>query len=40
MTYRIEISPTAVADVEHIFLWLKEQSEDSAYRWVRECYEI
>ncbi len=40
MTYRIEISPTAKADVESIFLWMKDYSVDQAYRWVRGCYEI
>lgn len=40
MTYLIEISPTAVADIESIFLWIKEDSEEQAYRWVRGCYEI
>ncbi len=40
MTYRIEISPTAVADIEAIFLWLKDYSAEQAYRWVRGCYEI
>jgi plasmid stabilization system protein ParE len=40
MTYRIEISPTAMADGERIFLWLKAYSVDDAHRWVRGCYEI
>ncbi|WP_235526623.1 type II toxin-antitoxin system RelE/ParE family toxin [Nostoc piscinale] len=40
MTYRIEISPTAKADVENIFLWMKDYSVDQAHRWVRGCYEI
>jgi plasmid stabilization system protein ParE len=40
MAYQIEISPTAVADIESIFLWLKEDSPERAYRWVRGCYEI
>ena len=40
MAYRIEISPTAVTDVESIFLWIKRDSPEQAYRWVRECYEI
>ncbi|QSJ19253.1 type II toxin-antitoxin system RelE/ParE family toxin [Nostoc sp. UHCC 0702] len=40
MTYRIEISPTAKADVESIFLWMKDYSVKQAYRWVRGCYEI
>ncbi|MCW6037152.1 hypothetical protein K4A83_12855 [Spirulina subsalsa FACHB-351] len=40
MTYQIEISPTAIADVEAIFLWIKQYSADRAYRWVRGCYEI
>jgi plasmid stabilization system protein ParE len=40
MTYRIDISPTAMADVESIFLWMKDYSVDRAYRWVRGCYEI
>jgi plasmid stabilization system protein ParE len=40
MTYRIEISPTAMTDVEGIFLWMKDYSVDRAHRWVRGCYEI
>jgi len=40
MAYQIEISPTAVADVERIFLWIKEDSPERAYHWVRGCYEI
>lgn len=40
MTYHVEISPTAVADIEQIFLWMRETSPDQAYRWVRGCYEI
>jgi plasmid stabilization system protein ParE len=40
MAYQIEISPSAVADVESIFLWIKEESPERAYRWVRGCYEI
>ncbi|MEA5550053.1 type II toxin-antitoxin system RelE/ParE family toxin [Anabaena cylindrica UHCC 0172] len=40
MAYQIEISPTAVADIESIFLWIKEDSLENAYRWVRGCYEI
>ena len=35
MAYQIEISPTAVADIENIFLWFKNNSEQRAYRWVR-----
>ena len=40
MTYQIEISPTAVADIESICLWIKENSPERAYSWVRGCYEI
>ena len=40
MTYQIEISPTAIADIEGIFLWMKDYSVDRAYQWVRGCYEI
>jgi plasmid stabilization system protein ParE len=40
MTYRVEISPTAIADIENIFLWIKDYSVDQAHRWVRGCYEI
>ncbi|BAZ17489.1 plasmid stabilization system protein [Calothrix sp. NIES-4071] len=40
MTYHIEISPTAVADIEQIFQWMREASLDQAHRWVRGCYEI
>jgi hypothetical protein len=29
-----------MADVERIFLWLKDYSVDDAHRWVRGCYEI
>lgn len=39
MAYQIEISPTAIADVEELFLWLKDYSADQAHRWVRGCYE-
>ena len=34
------MSPTPVADIEGIFLWIKGYSVDQAYRWVRGCYEI
>ena len=40
MTYRIEISPTAMADVEKIFRWLKVYSIDEAHRCVLCCYFI
>jgi plasmid stabilization system protein ParE len=40
MAYQIEISPTAIADIESIFLWIKEDSPEKAYGWVRGCYEI
>ncbi|MEM8639398.1 MAG: type II toxin-antitoxin system RelE/ParE family toxin [Cyanobacteria bacterium P01_G01_bin.54] len=39
MTYRIEISPTAMADVEDVFMWLQGYSVERAHRWVRGCYE-
>lgn len=40
MTYQIEISPTAIADIEKIFLWHKSYSVEQAHRWMRGCYEI
>lgn len=40
MTYRVEISPTAIQDIEQIFLWMRDFSLDNAHRWVRGCYEI
>lgn len=40
MTYQIDISPTAIQDIEKHFLWIKEYSIDKAHRWVRGCYEI
>lgn len=40
MTYRIEISPTAIHDIEQIFLWLKVNAPEKSYLWVRGCYEI
>ena len=29
-----------MANIESIFLWIKEDSPELAYRWVRGCYEI
>lgn len=40
MTSRINISPTAIRDIEQIFLWYKNYSVERAHRWVRGCYEI
>ena len=40
MTYQIEISPTAISDIEKIFLWYKSYSVEQAHRWMRGCYEI
>ena len=40
MAYQIDISPTAVADIEAIFFWMRSDSPEQAYRWVRGCYEI
>jgi len=34
------MSPTAIADIESIFLWKKDYSVNQAHRWVRGCYEI
>ena len=34
MTYRIEISPTAIHDIEQIFLCLKVNAPEKSYRWV------
>ena len=31
MAYQIEISPTAVADIESIFLWIKEDSPENVF---------
>ncbi len=40
MSYQIEISPTAIQDIEDILIWLKVNAPDRSYRWVRGCYEI
>jgi len=40
MAYQIEISPTVIADIEAVFLWIKADSPERAYRWVRGCYEV
>jgi plasmid stabilization system protein ParE len=40
MTYQIKISPTAVADIENIFLFIKENDPERAYRWVRGCIDL
>lgn len=40
MTYQIEISPTAISDIEKIFLWYRSYSVEQAHRWMRGCYEI
>jgi plasmid stabilization system protein ParE len=40
MTYQIEISPTAIQDIENTLLWPKANAPETSYRWVRGCYEI
>jgi plasmid stabilization system protein ParE len=40
MTYQVEISPTAIHDIENIFLWLKLNAPEKSYSWVRGCYAI
>ena len=33
MNYRVTIHPTAVADLEGVFVWIAEQSPENATRW-------
>ena len=33
MTYRVDISPSALQDAEDAYLWLKERSPDRAGQW-------
>ncbi len=33
MTFRVEISPSALADVEDIFLWMQRESPSKADEW-------
>lgn len=42
MAYRIEISPTAIDDVDRIFEWIKERSQslDVAAKWLDDCYKV
>ncbi len=42
MAYQIEISPTAIKDVDRVFEWIKERSQsvDVAAKWLDECYEV
>jgi len=39
MTYQIEISPTAIQDIENVLEWLKVNAPALSYRWARGCYE-
>ena len=42
MAYQIEISPTAIQDVDRIFEWIKERSQslDVAGKWLDDCYKV
>jgi toxin ParE1/3/4 len=33
MTYRVELTAQAEADIERIYAWLSEKSQDGARRW-------
>ncbi len=33
MAYQVKIAPSALADIEAVFLWLKERSPEAADRW-------
>ncbi|HBB31035.1 MAG TPA: type II toxin-antitoxin system RelE/ParE family toxin [Cyanobacteria bacterium UBA8803] len=39
MAYHVEISPTAISDIEATFLWLRERSPEIANKWVNSCSE-
>jgi plasmid stabilization system protein ParE len=39
MAYPVEISPTALSDIETTFLWLRERSPEMANQWVNGCSE-
>jgi plasmid stabilization system protein ParE len=38
MVYRVELSPTAVADLERIYEWMAQQSPQTAADWLEGCY--
>ena len=35
MAYQVEISPSALADIDEAYLWLDEQSPPAAAQWFR-----
>jgi plasmid stabilization system protein ParE len=39
MAYQVNISPTAIADIEKIYLYLQEEAQVSADQWVIDCFE-
>jgi plasmid stabilization system protein ParE len=39
MTYRVQLTAQAEADIDRIFLWLSERSLDGAWRWYEAFWE-
>jgi ParE toxin of type II toxin-antitoxin system, parDE len=39
MAYQVNISPTAIADVERVYLYLQEEAKVLADQWVVGCFE-
>jgi plasmid stabilization system protein ParE len=38
MAYRVELSPTAVADLDSIYEWIAVRSPQRAEAWLEGCY--
>lgn len=39
MDYRVELSPTAIADLDNLYQWIAEQSVERAASWLEGCYQ-
>jgi plasmid stabilization system protein ParE len=38
MVYQVEISPTAFADIDNLYVWIEKQSPDRASEWLDGCF--
>jgi plasmid stabilization system protein ParE len=39
MVYQVELSPTALADLDNLYEWIEKQSPDRASEWLEGCYQ-
>jgi plasmid stabilization system protein ParE len=40
MIFQVNVSPSAMADIENIYLWLKEQNSTFSEQWFNELIEV